>query len=501
MQDADLWTLPGLGGELQKIYMQTAHVPDIRFSWAAVISLFSVICSRKYRTPSRNYTPITMMILARSSSGKNHILSFIGDCLKQSGLSHLCFDPTGCASKQGLFSILKRCPSQIVIIDESGHVREAGKDNPHTIGLKGAIMSMVSNNEGSFSLPATSERGMSEKDREIKREYERPIQHPALTYIEISTAEKLLKQISPEDIDSGELGRYIILTDNNALPELTKDDPPAIDLPDHIRQALFTLRYNPADALTEEQAYNTAKAELWQAMDTTPPDVKDFLTPTDHEIKAYVASLKESDPGFISNTPDNPNRPPLPIVFEWEDAGLREEIFLTRQRELLEKYWKCGNSIHSKKHEIAMRLSLIYSLMDTECHQSHTVSREHALQVMKVINHLIDQTDRQIVPQIASSDVQRATQVAVGAIKAADGQRVTYEAWKGKAAWKTLDSTTKKMSVLDSLLDFPVIAIKNEDTVRSGKFNANSYVWIGDDSDLEEVYQEFKEIQQEEAKV
>lgn len=491
----DLWRLPGIGGELQDIYLETAPVPDLRFSWVAVTALFSVIGSRKYRTPSRNYTPLSMMVLARSSSGKNHVLTFVSECLKQSGLSRLILDPTGCASKQGLFGVMKRCPSQIAIIDESGHGRQANKDNPHAIALKGAIMSLVSNAEGSFSMAATSDRGLSEKDKEAKRDYEKPIRNPALVYVELSTAEMLLKQVSPESIESGELGRYLILTDDGRIPQLTGIDPPKIDLPDSIRQTLSSIRYNISEKLTDEQIYHAAKNDLWERHAHDIPELRDLTTPTETDIKNRMRILKEDEPGFICNNPDNPDRPPVPIVFQWEDNNLRNDIFLTRQRELLEKYWASGNSLHSKMHELGMRLSLIYSLMDESARERHIVTRENAQKAMQVINYLIDEVDKRIVPEIASSDVQRATMVAVEAIKAA-GTPVGYSEWKTKSAWKNLDSSQKRMSVLDALQDYPIVAIKNEEQTRKSKFNANLYLWCEGDNG-EDLSEEFEKSRQE----
>ena len=490
--DDDIWRLPGIGGRLQDIYMQTAQVPDIRFAWAAVVCLFSVVGSRKYKTLSGNYTSLCMMILARSSSGKNHILSFVNECLKQSGLSNLIIDPTGCASKQGLFSTLKRCPSQLMVIDESGHARQASKGDAHAVALKGAIMSLVSNNEGDFSLPATSERGLSKKDRDAKHEYERRIEHPALTYIEISTAEKLLNTVSPEDIDSGELGRYLILTDDGKIPNLAEDDPPSINLPDDIRHILYTIRYNPDHRLTEEQAWECASDLVWRDWNETDPLIRGLTRPTEDMIVARLALLKE-DPGFMMNSPDDPHRPPVPVLMKWEDANLRKDIFLKRQQELLEQYWTKGNSLHSKQHENAMRLSLCYALMDEECRTNHIISRVCALRVMQVVDHLIEQTDTRIVPEIACSDVQRATQVAVEVIRAGAGKPVSYNAWKSKAAWKNLDSSTKKMSVIDSLTDYSIIAIRNEDQTRASKFNECLYVWVGEGVDVEDEYRKFME--------
>ena len=495
MTNNDLWTLPGIGGELQEIYMQTAQVPDYRFSWVAVVSLFSVVGSRVYRTPSRNYTPLSMMVLARSSSGKNHIMSFISECLKQSGLSQLSLNPTGCSSKQGLFGILKRVPSQIIVIDEAGHGRQAGKGDAHAIALKGSIMSLVTNAEGTFSLPATSERGLSDKDRKAKRTYESPIQHPALTYLELSTGEKLLQQVTPGDISSGELGRYLILADSGEMPTLAENDPPKIDLPDHIRYALSAIRYGSGN-LTDAQAYQAAKDIMWNERSLVPPELRSLLLPSEGDIQNRVKDLIDNEPGFLNNSPDNPDRPPVPVVFEWEDETTRNGIFLTLQRQLLGKYWAKDNALHSKQHEIAMRLSLIYSLMDKYTRERRIVGREHALKAIEVVNYLIDETDKKIVPQIANSDVHRAIKVVVEVIKAGAGKAVGYESWRNMRAWRDLDSSQKKMSVLDSLQDYSIISVKNENQARTSKFNANSYVWIDEEENIEELFKEFQEKKQ-----
>ncbi len=496
MTNNDLWKLPGIGGELQEIYMQTAQVPDYRFSWAAAVSLFSVIGSRVYCTPSRNYTPISMMVLARSSSGKNGIMTFISECLKQSGLSQLSKNPAGCSSKQGLFGILKECPSQIIVIDESGIHRQAGKGDAHAIGLKGAIMSLVTNSEGSFSLPATSERGLSSKDKETKRKYEQPIEHPALTYLELSTGEKLLQQVTPDDISSGELGRYLILADSGEMPTLAETDPPKIDLPDHIRYVLSAIRYGSGD-LTDDQAYQSAKDIMWNERSHAPPELRSLLLPSEADIKNRIKDLIANQAGFLKNSPDNPDRPPVPVVFEWECENMRNDLFLILQRQLLGKYWAKDNALHSKQHENAMRLSLIYSLMDADTRERRVVAREHALKAIEVVNYLINETDKKIVPQIANSDVHRAIKVVVEVIKSGKGKAVGYESWRDVRAWRDLDSTPKKMSVLDSLGDYSILAVKNENQARNSKFNVNSYVWIDEEENIEELFKDFQTTKQE----
>lgn len=493
----DLWRLPGVGGELQNIYMESAQIPDYRFSWIAVTALFSVIGARKYKTVSGNYTPLAMMVLARSSSGKNHILEFIEACLQQSGLSHLSLNKAGASSVRGLFQIMKRSPSQIIIIDEAAHAREGGKGNPHLMQVRGQLMSMMGSAEGTFSLPETSDRGLGDKELKAKREQERPIKNPALVYVEISTAEKLLNGLNTMDAVSGELGRYLIVGAGGGLPIMTEGEPEPIDLPDDLRLALARIRHDIDHQITEEEAYQSVKDEVWAEHVACGPTARGLLKPTDADIKARVNTLKATDPGFMENTPDNPDRPPVPIVFQWEHPDMRNNIFREQQITLLSRYWEEDTDIYSKKHEHAMRLSLIYSLMDPDTYQRRVVSREHAQKAVEVVNYLIGETDRLVVPLIADNDVQRAVNAAVEAIKSAGGKPVSYDSWKTKASWKRLDSTAKRVCVLEALEDYPILPILNPDATNTGKFNKFRYVWCGTHKQVSNMREEFHQKQQE----
>jgi hypothetical protein len=483
MSDNDIWRLPGIGGELQDLYMQTAQIPDIRFAWVAVTSIFSVVGSRVYSTPSGNFTSQYFMVLARSSSGKNHIISFIQEVLWQSGLRRLILTPELPASRPGLISTLKHCPSQIFIRDEAGHLREAGKTSAHDVGVMAALMS-VSGGTGYLAAASTTERGLKGAELEKKRDFERPIPKPGITLLEISTPDRLTKQLTPADIDSGELGRFVIITDPGELPDMVEYDPPAIHVPEHIREYLYNLRYDPRNALDEEQAWTVASDEIWQDWDNSDPVARELTRPTEDMIASRLAVLKNE--GLMQNNPDNPHRPPVPTVMCWEDANLRSEVFLNMRKRLLTKYYNNGTALHSKQHEHAMRLSQIYSLMDEQTKDDRTITREYADRVIGLTHHMIAETDRLVVPNIAENDYQRAINFAVGAIKAGNGETVKVDAWVNRQPWKRLN-TTERLSLLDALeTDYPEIrridlyenaTAEQKRYIR--KFNRSGFVWIG----------------------
>ena len=478
----DVWKLPGIGGELQEIYMETAHVQDIRFSWVAVTGLFSVIGSRVYRTPSNNYTSQYFTVMAKTSSGKDHIIRFIDKCLVQSGLGKLFRSRELPASRQGLVSTLKQSPSQVFIRDESGHQREASKTDPHSIGVRAAIMS-VAGGQGYLAAPGTSERSLKDKELEAKRKFESPIYAPGITYIEISTAEKLTRQLTPDDIESGELGRFIIVTDSGKLPEIVEHDPPDIVIPDNIREYLYGIRYDPRNALTDEEARMVAKNELWREWDKMDPVIRGIMKPTEEMIDLRLHELQQ-DPKFLMNDPDNPDRPPVPVTMRWEDDTLRKDLFVAKQRELLERYYN-QTGIHSKQHEHAMRLSLIYSLMDPETCEKHVITRRYAKQALNVIDRVINSVDRLILPNIADGTYQRALNIAVQAIREGNGEMVTVDAWRTKRAWRDLEYNSKR-SLMEALKnDYPeIVAVDRTvgatpDELKWFKeFNKIGFIWV-----------------------
>ena len=62
---ADFWRLPGIGGDLQDIYMKTAPVPNLKYAWVAALAVISVVCSRKYTSVRRNYTSVYLWLVIR----------------------------------------------------------------------------------------------------------------------------------------------------------------------------------------------------------------------------------------------------------------------------------------------------------------------------------------------------------------------------------------------------------------------------------------------------
>ena len=487
-----IWRLPGIGGELQDIYMQTARIKNIRFSYVAVVALFAVIGSRVYRTESDNPTQLRIMVLAKTSSGKNHIKTFINEVLAQSGLSHLAATGgDGFASLQGMYNVFRNgCPSQVFVLDEAGDQRQADKNNPYQTKVTAKMMELAGDPNASLGMPATSSRGMSSAERRNKIEEERPVQCVSLTSVEISTPGRLLDTVTEEEIFSGRFGRDLIITEGDFIPKLSPERWAEIRIPEHIRVYLNELRYNPLHARDEAQAREVAYNELWQEHDKTDPIIQGLLTPTNEQIEIRFSQL-QAEPGFMDNTPDDAMRPPEFIIFRWEDESIYSDIFVARQHRNVDNKDELQSAMHSKKHEHSMRLSLIYALMDPEARKTRVVTRQYAMQADAVITQIIEETNNYILPKIADGPTAKIIKGLIKFIQDAGGNPVSVTDFGGSQFWRKNPESMNRKSALAAIESHRNIFVQPNTTARvRGDYNRNMYSWNGNLAELERAYME-----------
>ena len=488
----DLWRLPGIGGELQDLYLESAKIKNPRFAWIAVVALFGVIGSRVYRTQDDNPTQIRIMVLAETGSGKNHIKTFIETCLQQSGLEHLAaVGEDGFASQQGMYSVFRNvCPTQIFVLDEGGDNRIADKGNPHATKVIAKMMAMAGDPNASLGMPVTSSRGLSPSERQNKIEDERPIRCVSLTTVEISTPGRLLDTVSEDEILSGRFGRDLIVSEGNFIPKISLNGWSKIQIPDHIRAYLRALRYNEDHARSEADARDVAYNELWQEHDKTDPIIRGLLTPNEAQIQTRLSELKE-EPGFMSNNPDDPLRPPEFIIFVWEVEGMCNEIFVSRQHRNAGNKDELQCAMHNRKHEHAMRLSLIFALMDPATREGRVVTRQYATQADAVISQIVGETNNFVLPKIADGPTAKIIKGLTKFIQDANGNPVSVTDFGNAQFWRKNPEATNRKSALAAIESHNNIFVQPNKAARTrGDYNRNMYSWFDNLAEVERAYLE-----------
>jgi putative DNA primase/helicase len=462
----NFWRLPGIGGELQDIYMKTAPVPNLKYAWVAALSIISVVCSRKYTTVRRNYSSLYFIVLGDSSTGKTYISTFISKVLSQCGMSKLWSGDGGFATEQGAFSALKKTPSLVTTIDEAGHSRLAGKDSAFQISAKAAAMKIFSQCDGEFGLPKISMRSRTSKEREDLEKYNSPVKKPGLTCIEMSTAETFMPTINVRNVESGELGRYLIVQ-SDEFPYPNPDDIlEEVVIPASIRSALRNLRYGNHAYISDAKIREYAEKNIWDAYNCQDADEIDFselLQPSQAAIDMEYERLK-NDQKWIEGYPDDPNMPPETIKYQWEYSEMYKELFEKEHIKILNKYHG-KTAVHTKAMETAAKLSLVYSIMAGY----EYVSKKCALKAIKVVKTLMKQIDDDFMPNVGDNECIRVTQQICKIIKAAGPDGATQSDWRNLRAWRNLGKPARA-DVKEMLNDYGIYQVQREKELGGAKY-------------------------------
>lgn len=460
-EKSDFWRLPGIGGELQDIYMKTAPVPNLKYAWVASLAIISVVCSRKYTTVRRNYTSLYFIVLGDSSTGKTYISTFIAKVLSQCGMSKLWSGDGGFATEQGAFSALKKSPSLITTIDEAGHSRQAGKDSAFQLSAKAAAMKIFSQSDGEYSLPKVSMRSRTQKEREDLEKYNRPVKKPGLTCVEMSTPAMFTPSLNTQNVESGELGRYIIVQ-STEFPYPNKDDVlEDVVLPDRIKSTLRKLRYDNRAYISDEKILQIAEKNIWDAynnMDIGDVDFSSLISPSDELITHEYETLK-NNVSWVNGYPDDPDIPPETIKYQWEYQEMYKELFEAEHIKILKKY-KGQTAVHTKAMETAAKLALVYSIMAGY----EFISKKCALKSIEIVKALIKQIDNEFMPEIGNNDCVRAAQKICQIIKNKGAEGATQSDWRSLRVWRDLGKSARG-DVVEMLNDYGIlVAIRTNET-------------------------------------
>ena len=464
--DPNFWRLPGIGGELQDIYMKTAPVPNLKYSWVAALAIVSVICSRKYSTVRRNYSSLYFIVLGDSSTGKTYISAFISSVLSQCGMKKLWSGDGGFATEQGAFSALKKSPSLATTIDEAGHSRLAGKDSAFQISAKAAAMKIFSQCDGEFGLPKVSMRSRSKTERADLETYNIPVKKPGLTCVEMSTTDTFMPTIDTKSVESGELGRYLIVL-SDEFPYPNKDDIlEDIVLPDHIKATLRKLRYGNHAHISDVKIREIAEKNVWEKhnnREIEDIDLGAFLEPSDTQINMEYETLKNNG-RWVNGYPDDCEVPPEPIKYQWEYPEMYRELFEAEHIRILKKY-KGVTAVHTKAMETAAKLSLVYSIMAGY----EYVSKACAVKSIVILKQLMKQIDNDFLPDVGDTECVRVVQQICKIIKSKGPVGATQTEWRNLRAWRNLSRSARE-DVKEMLNDYGIIQTQRELELGGSKY-------------------------------
>lgn len=217
---------PGVLKTIADWITATAPKAQPELSVAAAIALCSTVMGRGYRSQYGNWTSLYLVMVAKSTEGKEHPQACAEKVLTHSNL-HDLIGGSGYTSAGAVFSALLKSPAHLVTIDEMGKLLQLSraKGQSHTEAALDKLIEAYGRTDGILRPPTYST--MTLKD--AAKPSERVVHNPSITMLGATTPGTFYAGLSDDLVHDGFLGRCIVV-ESRQPRQLTRfvdrTDPP-----------------------------------------------------------------------------------------------------------------------------------------------------------------------------------------------------------------------------------------------------------------------------------
>ena len=299
-----LTRVPGLVGDITEWIDATASQPNRGLALTAALAFLSTVYGRHYSSPSDAHTNNYFIVLARTGSGKQHVMTQIKRLAAASGPEILQkIGPANVMSFSAMVSLVTNRPSILLIVDEVadffGKIL-ARNASSHESQIKTLFLSL-------FSDANTFWGGVESASKKAV-----PIHNPNMCFLGTATKENFYGKMGSGEVQSGFLNRMLVFTERRSKEKIEPRKNP-IEIPNEI---VFSLRqvaafrgpmiYNASGELPVEpikcnwgtgakEVYDKITIELRDYCENRP-SIEDFFSRTaEHAIKlATVRAVGEN---------------------------------------------------------------------------------------------------------------------------------------------------------------------------------------------------------------
>ena len=202
---------PGILADMASWVTATAPKSQPELSLAAAIALAAACTQRIYRSNLSNFTSLYLVMVAKSTEGKEHPQSCVERVLTAAGLEHLVAG-SGYTSAGAVFSALLRQPSHLAIIDEIGKLLKLSraKGNANSEAAIDKLVEAFGKLNGVMRPPVYSTMTMTQA-QVAASSVERVIHNPAVSLLGATTPATFWGSLTDDLIQDGFLGRLIVV--------------------------------------------------------------------------------------------------------------------------------------------------------------------------------------------------------------------------------------------------------------------------------------------------
>ena len=203
---------PGMLGEITRWINSTAPKEQPELALAAAIALGSVVMARTYCTQFANFTSLYLVMVAKSTEGKEHPQSCVEKILVAAGLEHL-LGGSGYTSAGGVHTALLRSPAHIVLIDEMGKMLKLSRSrgNSNSEAAVDKLVEVFGRLNGVMRPPTYSNLSNHNAKGTTSDASDKIVHYPAITILGATTPSTFYDNLSDDLVKDGFLGRCIVV--------------------------------------------------------------------------------------------------------------------------------------------------------------------------------------------------------------------------------------------------------------------------------------------------
>jgi len=219
---------PGILGDIARWITATAPKSQPELSLAAAIALCATVMGRCYRSQYGNFTSLYLVMVAKSTEGKEHPQGCVEKILSAATLTHL-IGGSGYTSSGAVYSALLKEPSHIATIDEMGKLLKVSraKGQSHTEAALDKLVEAFGRQDGVLRPPTYSTMTLA---RGGTNNTDRVVHNPAITLLGATTPATFYDNLTDDLVKDGFLGRCLVI-ESSQPRQLTRfvdrNDPPA----------------------------------------------------------------------------------------------------------------------------------------------------------------------------------------------------------------------------------------------------------------------------------
>lgn len=200
---------PGVLGDIARWITATAPKQQPELSVAAAIALGSVIMGRTYRSQYGNFTSLYLVMIAKSTEGKEHPQGCCEKILTAADLGKL-IGGSGYTSAGAVFSALLDSPAHLATIDELGKLLKMSRANgqAHSEAAIDKLIEAFGRLDGVMRPPTYSKMTLSKSQA---TNIERIVHNPAISLLGATTPGTFYGALTSDLVQDGFLGRCIVV--------------------------------------------------------------------------------------------------------------------------------------------------------------------------------------------------------------------------------------------------------------------------------------------------